>query len=254
MIVVAQSDPKSLILVTADMARSNPPMTTPFVSEFARRLQGQGAALTLPLTWIEQRLAESNLTIEQLIQSGNQQQAADQVSISNSIGSLRFLGAADWRKFVESMSVVEKTLCSDPVAAYSGMDFATRDQYRAYFDDGTPLGSASNSECQIDSISQSWAVISGVGKPQRAQMAMNAVFKRLVRADSGIIQLLDPPFDHSELDPGYIKSYVPGVRENGGQYTHADAALAATAHHAPASQAGRRRHQQGGRTHRRERG
>ncbi len=130
MISVAQTDPKSLILLTADMARSDPPMTTPFVSEFARRLQGQGAALALPLTWIEQRLAESNLTIEQLIQSGNQQQAADQVSISNSIGSLRFLGAADWRQFVESMSVVEQILRTDPGTAYAGMDFATRDRYR----------------------------------------------------------------------------------------------------------------------------
>ena len=91
---------------------------------------------------------------------------------------------------------------------------------RAYFDDGTPLGSASNSECQIDSISQSWAVLSGAGDAKRSRTAMDAVYKRLVRRDSGIIQLLDPPFDHSELDPGYIKSYVPGVRENGGQYTH----------------------------------
>jgi len=130
MILIAETDPKSLILLTADMARSNPPMTTPFVSEFARRLQGQGAALALPLTWIEQRLAESNLTIEQLIQTGNQQQATDQVSISNSIGSLRFLGAADWRQFVESMSVVEQLLRNDPAEAYAGMDFATRDRYR----------------------------------------------------------------------------------------------------------------------------
>ena len=130
MIEIAQTDPKSLILLTADMARSDPPMTTPFVSEFARRMQGQGTALALPLTWIEQRLAESNLTIEQLIQSGNQQQATDQVSISNSIGSLRFLGAADWPTFVEDMSVVEQTLRTDPVGAYAGMDFATRDRYR----------------------------------------------------------------------------------------------------------------------------
>ena len=88
----------------ADMARSNPPMVSSFVAEFARRLQGQSPALALPLTWIEQRLSESGLTIEQLVQSENQQQAADQVSISNSIGSLRFLGAMDWREFVETMS------------------------------------------------------------------------------------------------------------------------------------------------------
>ena len=91
---------------------------------------------------------------------------------------------------------------------------------RAYFDDGTPLGSASNTECQIDSISQSWAVLSGAGDTGRSHTAMDAVFKRLVRSDPGLVQLLDPPFDNSELDPGYIRGYVPGVRENGGQYTH----------------------------------
>jgi len=92
---------------------------------------------------------------------------------------------------------------------------------RAYFDDGTPLGSSSNDECQIDSISQSWAVISGGSDPLRARQAMAAVDQRLVRRDAQLIQLLDPPFDQSSLEPGYIKGYVPGVRENGGQYTHA---------------------------------
>jgi cellobiose phosphorylase len=92
---------------------------------------------------------------------------------------------------------------------------------RAYFDDGTPLGSSANDECQIDSISQSWAVISKGGDPVRARQAMTAVDQRLVRRDKQIIQLLDPPFDKSVLEPGYIKGYIPGVRENGGQYTHA---------------------------------
>ncbi|MGP8196959.1 MAG: GH36-type glycosyl hydrolase domain-containing protein, partial [Syntrophobacteraceae bacterium] len=92
---------------------------------------------------------------------------------------------------------------------------------RAYFDDGSPLGSASNPECQIDSISQSWSVLSGAGDHERSRMAMEAVDERLVRREHGLIQLLDPPFDKSELNPGYIKGYVPGVRENGGQYTHA---------------------------------
>ena len=92
---------------------------------------------------------------------------------------------------------------------------------RAYFDDGTPLGSSSNEECQIDSISQSWAIISGGGDSDRASQAMEAVNTHLVRRDTQIIQLLDPPFDTSDLEPGYIKGYVPGVRENGGQYTHA---------------------------------
>jgi len=127
MIEIAEKDPKSLILVIADMARSDPPMSTPFVSEFVRRLQGQSPALAFPLTWIEQRLSESNQTTVQLIQYGNQQQAADQVSISNSIGSLRFLGALDWREFVESMSHVEQVLHEDPAEAYISMDFNTRD-------------------------------------------------------------------------------------------------------------------------------
>ncbi|MEK7796504.1 MAG: cyclic beta 1-2 glucan synthetase, partial [Pseudomonadota bacterium] len=130
MIEIAEKDPKSLVLVIADMARSSPPMTTPFVSEFSRRLQGQSPALALPLTWIEQLLSESGLTIEQLVQSGNQQQAADQVSISNSIGSLRFLVAMDWRDFVETLSVPEQKLREDPGAIYGMMDFATRDRYR----------------------------------------------------------------------------------------------------------------------------
>ena len=126
----ALRNPKDLILVIADMARSNPPIVSSFVAELTRRLQGQGPSLALPLTWIEQQLSESSLTIEQLVQSENQQQAADQLSISNSIGSLRFLSAMDWRTFVETMSTVEQTLCEDPADVYSRMDFATRDQYR----------------------------------------------------------------------------------------------------------------------------
>ncbi|KHD37627.1 NdvB [Clostridium acetobutylicum] len=92
---------------------------------------------------------------------------------------------------------------------------------RAYFDDGTPLGSAQNDECQIDSLSQSWALISGGGKTDRAKVAMQSIEKYLVKEDRGMILLLTPPFDDSKLNPGYIKGYVPGVRENGGQYTHA---------------------------------
>ncbi len=130
MIDVAEQDPRSLILVIADMARSNPPMVSSFVAELARRLQGQSAALALPLTWIEQRLSELGFSIEQLVQSEAQQQAGVQVSISNTIGSLRFLGAMDWRDFVESMSGVERKLREDPGGHYGRMDFATRDRYR----------------------------------------------------------------------------------------------------------------------------
>jgi cyclic beta-1,2-glucan synthetase len=92
---------------------------------------------------------------------------------------------------------------------------------RAWFDDGALLGTWSNDECSIDSIAQSWSVLSGAGDVARSRMAMDALDERLVRRDSGLIQLLDPPFDKSALNPGYIKGYVPGVRENGGQYTHA---------------------------------
>ncbi len=92
---------------------------------------------------------------------------------------------------------------------------------RAYFDDGTPLGSSENQECQIDSIAQSWAVLSGASAHDRSLKAMDSLEKRLVNSKFGLVQLLDPPFDKSALNPGYIKGYVPGVRENGGQYTHA---------------------------------
>ncbi|HKV32873.1 MAG TPA: glucoamylase family protein [Pyrinomonadaceae bacterium] len=92
---------------------------------------------------------------------------------------------------------------------------------RAYFDDGTPLGSARNEECKIDSIAQSWSVISGASDPFRMGRAMYAVEEFLIRRGDGLVILFTPPFDKSSLDPGYIKGYVPGVRENGGQYTHA---------------------------------
>ena len=149
----AEKDPKSLILTVADMARSHPPMVSSFVAELARRLQRQGAALALPLTWIEQQLSESYLTIGQLVQSENQQQAADQLSISNSIGSLRFLGAMDWRRFVETMSVVEQTLREDPAGIYEGMDFTTRDQYRHVVEKIAKQSSLSEGEVALETLS-----------------------------------------------------------------------------------------------------
>ena len=92
---------------------------------------------------------------------------------------------------------------------------------RAYFDDGTPLGSVQNEECRLDSVTQSWAVLSGTAQPFRVERAMNAVRANLVRRDAQIVLLLTPPFDRMAHDPGYIKGYLLGVRENGGQYTHA---------------------------------
>jgi cyclic beta-1,2-glucan synthetase len=91
---------------------------------------------------------------------------------------------------------------------------------RAYYDDGTPLGSASNQECRIDAIAQAWSVISGAAARGRAEQAMDAAMTHLVSRRDGLIRLLTPPFDRDPHDPGYIKGYVPGIRENGGQYTH----------------------------------
>ena len=92
---------------------------------------------------------------------------------------------------------------------------------RGYYDDGTVLGSVSSDECRIDSVAQSWAVISGAAPRDRAVRAMSAVNTQLVSRSDGLVKLFTPPFDHSAKDPGYIKAYPPGLRENGGQYTHA---------------------------------
>lgn len=124
------SDPKSLILIIAEMAKSNPPMDGPFVAEFARKLQGKGPELALPIGWIEQKLAETGLTIDRLIQAAMRQQSAAQVSISNSIRGLRSLGSMDLKKLVEGASLVERILRRDPSGSYGNMDFSTRDSYR----------------------------------------------------------------------------------------------------------------------------
>jgi cyclic beta-1,2-glucan synthetase len=126
----AAHSPKDMVLVVADLARSKPPLTGAFVAELTRRLQGRSAFLAMPMQWIEQWVAHSGHDIEALVHAESQQQAADQVSISNSIGSLRFLANMDWRDFVESMSAVEGILDEDPAGVYPLMDFSTRDEYR----------------------------------------------------------------------------------------------------------------------------
>ena len=135
MMDVAERDPKNVVLTVADLARSDPPMTSAFVAEFTRRLLGQSSALALPLTWTEHWLSEAGHTIEYLVQLEAQQQAADQVSIGNSIGSLRALSAIDWRESVETMSFVDQALREDPVGVYRDMDFTTRDHYRHVVED-----------------------------------------------------------------------------------------------------------------------
>jgi cyclic beta-1,2-glucan synthetase len=92
---------------------------------------------------------------------------------------------------------------------------------RATYDSGAPLGSIQDAECQIDAIAQSWAVLSGSGDPQRSRQAMQSVVDRLVHPQDRLVLLFTPPFDKTLRDPGYIKGYLPGIRENGGQYTHA---------------------------------
>ncbi len=114
------------------------------------------------------------------------------------------------------LAQAERLRCCIENSAWDGQWYL-----RAFFDNGEPLGSAENPECQIDSIPQSWSVLSGAGERGRAQSAMNSVDRRLVHRDSQLVQLFAPPFDKSELNPGYVKGYIPGVRENGGQYTHA---------------------------------
>ncbi len=127
---IAREDPKHLVLVLADMVRSGPPMASSFVAELVRRLHGQGAALAMPLAWIEHWLADAGHGTAHLVQVESQHQAADQVSVSNAIGSIRYLAMIDWREFVEAHSVVESRLREDPAGTYGQMDFATRDQYR----------------------------------------------------------------------------------------------------------------------------
>jgi cyclic beta-1,2-glucan synthetase len=168
MMQTAERDPKSLILIIADMARSTPPMRSAFVAELARRLQGQTAALALALTWVEQWLAESHLTIEQLVQSENQQQASDQVSISNSIGSLRTLSAIDWREFVESNAAVEKLLRQDPQGVYGAMEFATRDRYRHATERIAKEGCLSEAEVAAKAICLARESAAGKGRADRA--------------------------------------------------------------------------------------
>src|SRR5690606_25536711 len=130
MVGVVEQQPTDLILVLADMARANPPLSGAFLAELTRHLQGQNPNFAFANSWLEHRLADQGLTTEHLVRSEGQAQAADQVSIGNSISSLRFGNASDWRQFVGQHSLVEHTLADDPARVYSQMDFATRDRYR----------------------------------------------------------------------------------------------------------------------------
>src|ERR1035438_4931783 len=127
---MAEKNPSHLVVVVADMAKSDLPLSSSFVAEFCQRLSRQSPVLHLARGWLEQRLVEQGLSIEQLVHLESQNQAADQVSVSHSITSLRFLSAMDWKEFVETLSLVEETLRTEPANVYRKMDFATRDRYR----------------------------------------------------------------------------------------------------------------------------
>jgi cellobiose phosphorylase len=128
LIETLEKDPKNLVLIIADMARAKPPMDSSFIAEFTRKLQEKGTVMALPINWLEQQLGDSGYNIAEMVHIENQRQAADQLSVSNSISSLRFLNTNDWREFVEETCLVDKILTQD--AVYSLMDFHTRDHYR----------------------------------------------------------------------------------------------------------------------------
>ena len=130
MVEIVEKDPKNLVLVIADMARSEPPMESTFVAELYRRVQEKGSSLSLAINWIEQRLSEIGATSNEMIRADNRNQAATQVSVGNCIRSFRFLSTANWKDFVEDTSIVEKVLRRDINGIYSKMDFHTRDGYR----------------------------------------------------------------------------------------------------------------------------
>jgi cyclic beta-1,2-glucan synthetase len=165
---MAEKHPSRLVVVVADMAQSNLPLTSAFVAEFSQRLSRQNPVLHLARSWLEQRLAENGLSIEELIHQENQLQAADQVSVSHSIAGLRYLGATDWKEFVESLSLVDHTLRGDPVGVYNEMDFATRDRYRHVVERLARDGPGTEAEVAAQAVALASAHATGENPPPRA--------------------------------------------------------------------------------------
>ncbi|MGB5679579.1 MAG: cyclic beta 1-2 glucan synthetase, partial [Gammaproteobacteria bacterium] len=152
MLATAESEPKQLIQLLAEFANADVPLTAPFVEEFYARLQAQGSAMAFVQTWVEQKLIEQGVTATQLSAAAARTAAANQISIANSIGSLRFIGAMDWRDYVESLSVVELTLHHDPAGIYTSQDFATRDRYRHAIEDVARVSSCTEIEVAREAI------------------------------------------------------------------------------------------------------
>ena len=203
MLDISEHDPKSLILAAGDMARSAPPMTSAFVSEISRQLLGKGSGLALALTWIEQRLNEDGRTISELVSAEIQKQAVNQVSVSNSIGSLRLLSSLDWRDFVEEHSIVEQTLRKDPDQRHLGHgDLVRSHQLRRHRQRVAELGrhggrwtgdltSNPDNWVQSNSIPASVEYVSGVacGQPSSGDAA-DCVITAESASGSGSGQLL----------------------------------------------------------------
>ena len=135
MLVTAEKEPKQLIQLLAEFANADVPLTAPFVEEFYLRLQAQGPAMAFIQTWVEQKLLEQGVTATQLSDAAGRTAATNQISIANSVGSLRFIGAMDWKEYVESLSLVEQTLREDPMGIHAKQDFDTRDRYRHVIED-----------------------------------------------------------------------------------------------------------------------
>ncbi|MGD2056892.1 MAG: cyclic beta 1-2 glucan synthetase, partial [Gammaproteobacteria bacterium] len=135
MLATAEREPKLLIQLLAEFANADVPLTAPFVEEFYARLQAQGPAMAFVQTWVEQKLIAQGVTARQLSEAAGRTAATNQISIANSIGSLRFIGAMDWKNYVESLSVVEQTLREDPTGMHASQDFTTRDWYRHVIED-----------------------------------------------------------------------------------------------------------------------
>jgi cellobiose phosphorylase len=197
MMTVAAANPTDVVIVLAELIAANPPLTNAFVAELLSRVQAQGSALVFPMSWLEQRLAEDGQTVEHVFEVATQSQAADQVSIGNSIGSLRFLGATDWRDFVEAMSVVERTLRGDP--GYAAMDFATRDRYRHVVEAIARRSAASEDDVARTAIRLAgersgrtahvgYFLIDGGRRAVERAVAMRRSFGQLVRGACGALR------------------------------------------------------------------
>ncbi|MEO8417530.1 MAG: cyclic beta 1-2 glucan synthetase, partial [Methylophilaceae bacterium] len=167
MIALAEQEPRRLTHLLAEFADADVPLTAQFVEEFYARLQAQGSAMAFVQTWIEQTLLEQGVTATQLSEAAARAAAANQISIANSIGSLRFIDAMDWKHYVESLSVVEQTLREDPTEMYAAQDFTTRDRYRHVVEDVARGGACSELAVAREAIVLAQAAAERLGNSNR---------------------------------------------------------------------------------------